>query len=119
MNSFLNSEVVLIIFDVIVLLLGVYLIFNAIKMKKTDTIPGILLAPKELKMCKNPYGFIDYMFPFLLVFGIVCTLFGIVSVLGDGLLDFPAIYNGISVLILLTVWVWFSMMLRKAKTKFM
>lgn len=119
MDGFFNSDTVIIIFDVLILLLGIYLIFNAIKMKKTDEMPSILLTPKELKLCKNPYGFIDYMFPFLLIFGIVATLFGIVSLIGDTLLDFPRIYDGVAVLVLLTVWVWFSMMLRRAKQKFM
>ena len=119
MNGFLNSDTVLIIFDVIVALLGVYLIYNAIKMKKTDEIPGLLLGPKEMKLCKNPYGFIDYMFPFILIFGIVCTLFGIVSVIGDAILHLSGIFDGIAVIILLAVWFWFSMMLRKAKNKYM
>ena len=119
MEGFLNSDVVIIIFDVLILLLGGYLIFNAIKMKKTDQMPNILLTPKELKYCKNPYEFIDYMFKYLLIFGIVCTVFGIVSLLGDTVLDFPRIYDGIMVVILLGVWFWFSVMLRKAKQKFM
>ncbi|HAQ52323.1 MAG TPA: hypothetical protein DCR12_06115 [Lachnospiraceae bacterium] len=119
MEGFLSSNVVIIVFDVLILLLGLYLIFNAIKMKKTDEMPSILLTPKELKLCKNPYGFIDYMFPFLLIFGIVATVFGIVSLLGDTVLNFPRIYDGIAVVILLAVWFWFSMMLRKAKQKFM
>ena len=119
MNSFFNSDTIMTIFDVIVLLLGAYLIFCAVKMKKTDEIPSILLAPKELKLCKNPYDFIDYMFPFLLIFGIVCVIFGIVSIIMDAILHLPGIYDGIAVLILLTVWVWFSMMLRRAKNRFM
>ncbi len=119
MEGFLSSNVVIIVFDVLILLLGLYLIFNAIKMKKTDEMPSILLTPKELNLCKNPYGFIDYMFPFVLIFGIVAAVFGIVSLIGDTLLDFPRIYDGIAVLILLAVWVWFSMMLRRAKSKFM
>ena len=119
MNSFLNSGVIMLIFDVIILILGGYLIFRAIEMKKKDEIPGVLLAPKELKMCKNPYGFIDYMFPFLFTFGIACSVFGIFNLIADGLLDLPGIYDGISVIVLLAVWVWFSMMLKKAKTKFM
>ncbi len=119
MSSFLNSDTVFLIFDVIVLLLGIYLIFNAIKMKKTDSIPTMLLGPKEIKMCKNPYGFIDYMFPFILVFGIVCVVFGIFNIVADAILHLPGIYDGIAVVVLLAVWFWFSMMLRKAKNRFM
>ena len=119
MEGFLNSDVVIIIFDVLILLLGAYLVFNAIKMKKTDTIPAVLLTPKELQYCRDPYGFIDYMFKFLLIFGIVCTAFGIVSLLGDTVLSFPKLYDAIAIVILLAVWFWFSMMLKKAKKIFM
>ena len=114
-----NSDIVIIIFDVIVLFLGAYLIFCAVKMKKKDEIPPILLAPKELSLCKNPYGFIDNMFPFLLIFGIVCVIFGALNILGDTVLDFPRIVYGISVVVLIAVWIWFSMMLKRAKAEFM
>ena len=119
MQSFLNSDVVIIIFDCLVLLLGAYLIFNAVKMKKTDTIPPILLAPKELELCKNPYGFVDYMFPFLLIFGIICVLYGVVSIVGDALLSFPRIVDGVAVVVLIGAWIWFSVMLKRAKARFM
>ncbi len=119
MNGFLNSKTIMIIFDVIVLLLGVYLIYNALKMKKNDEISSLLLAPKELKLCKHPYDFIDYMFPIMLSFGIVCVLFGIASLIVDAWLDLPGIYEAALVVVLIGVWIWFSLMLRKAKRKFM
>lgn len=119
MQSFLNSDVVFIIFDAIVLLLGAYLMFCAFKMKKTDKIPPILLAPKELELCKNPYGFIDYMFPYLLAFGIICVLFGVSSIIGDAFLEFPKMFSAIAVVVLIASWFAFSMMLKKAKAKYM
>lgn len=118
MNSVLNSTTVMILFDVLITILGLYIVFNALRMKTKDIIPSILLTPKELKYCRDQYGFIDYMFPFTLVFGFVCIAFGVVNILGDLVFSFSPLVTGISIVVLLVVWFLFSQFLRKAKTRF-
>ncbi len=119
MNGILNSSTVMVLFDVLITILGGYIIFCAYKMKKSDDIPPILLTAKEIQICKRPYDFVDYMFPFTMIFGCVCFIFGVFNILADVVLHLPSIATGISVIILIGVWIWFSQMLRNAKRRFL
>jgi len=67
--------------NLITLFCGIYCLYTGIKLKKLGRLfPNQLLLPKDTKPedCLDPEGFIEYIFPRLLVVGVTCTLVGIV-----------------------------------------
>lgn len=79
------------IFDALITICGLYLAINGIMMKVNGTInPGVVLS-KNVKVdnIKDKEGFIKYMWPKLLICGLLCAAAGIfnmtfASMVGEG-----------------------------------
>ena len=68
--------------NLITLFCGIYCLYTGIKLKKLGRLfPSQLLLPKDAKAedCLDPEGFIEYIFPRLMVVGVICTLAGVAS----------------------------------------
>ncbi|WMC92428.1 hypothetical protein [Kineothrix sp. MB12-C1] len=77
------------IFDFLIIISGVYLIYTAIVMKTTGKITGGAIVSKDVDVdnIRDKEGFIRYMFPKSLFMGIltcIIGLFGIVSTRFNG-----------------------------------
>jgi hypothetical protein len=103
--------------DFVITILGVYLIFAAINMRKTGKIHSILLTEAELKKCRNPEGFVNYVSPRLLFFGVLCGLAGIFGIVSELLLS-AAWTDYVSVFVILAAVVIFNMQFKKAREDF-
>ena len=73
-----------IIIDAVTLILGIYIIFVSLRMKKSGKIESTFVAEDEMKKIKDTAGYIAYIYPKSLVFGIVyfcyqysCDSFGL------------------------------------------
>ncbi len=108
----------MVIFDVIITIMGSYIIFSTIKMKKEQMVPNLFVPVEEMSRCKDTSGFIAYLFPRGIIFGLVSVAFGIEGVCNDMFLNLGQIVNVIMIVIFIAAWVWFSMQLRKGKEKF-
>ena len=71
--------------DLIVAGGGIYVIYQYIMMVKTRKVQNSALLPKEIdpKKCKDTEGYINYIGPKMLAFGIVATICGAVGLIQD------------------------------------
>lgn len=108
----------MVIFDIIILGLGIYEMYSAFKMKKDRVVGNLFVASEELPHCKNMDGFIDYLYPKAVIFGVISIVFGVECLIDDLLLDVGNVINAIALIAFLGSWIWFSHMLRKGRTEF-
>lgn len=107
------------VFDVIILLLGIYLIISAVKMKKSGEISGLFLSSQEQLQCKDKRGFASFLFPRVMVLGGVAASFGIQGMCNDLLFPMGKAVNAVMVILFLVAWGWFSVSLRKGKKTYL
>ncbi|MCR5668480.1 MAG: hypothetical protein K6G05_05450 [Lachnospiraceae bacterium] len=121
----MDSSKLMLLFDVIVLMLGFYILFQARAMKINQEVPSLFVSPSEMRQCRNKKGFILSLYPKANIFGIVDIIFGLEGVYNDGIsamnesmVQLNEVVNIIVLLIFVAVWIWFSVQLRKAKEEF-
>lgn len=110
---------IIVIFDVLILLLGVLIIFYGIRMRQKGEVPGFFVPPEELKSCRDVAGFVKFLFPRATAFGIVCILFGVEGLVNDLVFSMNMLVNLGAVAVFLAAWVWFSLQLRRGRQKYM
>lgn len=105
--------------DIIIVLSGVYILYNFYLLKFKGEIKETLLLPKDVqvKKCKDKAGYINEMAPKVLVLGIVVTICGFLGMLqtqkqllGNWYLLVMAVF--------LAAIVWFVVASKKAVTKY-
>ena len=106
-----------IIIDAVTLILGIYIIFVSLRMKKSGKIESTFVAEDEMKKIKDTAGYISYIYPKSLVFGIVILVISIVAIVSDCLKNIPY-WSYVEMSIFVAVIIWFSNMLRNAREKF-
>ena len=107
----------MLIFEILVLLLGLLIIYRALRMKKKGIVPSLFVSSFEMKSIRDEGGFIKEIFPNCVVFGIGSVAFGLEGIL-DEFLNFGNRVNAIAIIVFLLLWIYFSYMLRKAKVDF-
>ena len=107
------------IFDVIILLSGVYVFYSAIIMKKTGTITSGVFITKDVSVNSNSDvpGFIQYMFIRGIFLGIVAMLCGVVGLMNDSVSGLTIIHYVLLLISFLSV-CYFSWVTVKAQKKF-
>ncbi|MCR4673902.1 MAG: hypothetical protein K5675_02745 [Lachnospiraceae bacterium] len=110
------------IFDIIILVLGVYIAYCAVRVKGGN-IPTTFVAPEDVRKCKDKEGLCKAIFMPACVFGVVSLVYGVYSVIFDfGIIeagsDITSILNAVLILIFVIGWVYFSYVLRKSVAKF-
>ena len=106
-----------IIIDAVTLILGIYIIFVSLRMKKSDKIESTFVAEDEMKKIKDTAGYIAYIYPKSLAFGIVIFVISIVAIVSDCFKKIPC-WSYVEMIIFVAVIIWFSNMLRNAREKF-
>ena len=107
------------IFDVVIMVLGVYLIFAGIKNLKAKEVDPMMITSEELAKCPDIPGLSKYLMPKSAIFGGFCIIFGIQGLLSDtGYVKFPQAVNVAFLIAFVVVWVVFSYYIRKAKKTF-
>ncbi len=108
---------VMLIFDVIIVVFGAYMIFQGFGMKKKGEISAVLITPEEILKCKDTSGFIAEMYWKEAAFGGVIILVGILGLVND-LVCALGVLNFIRVAGFLVMFLWFQTSLQKARGKF-
>ncbi len=108
----------MIVFDVIITILGIYLCFVAFRMKKNQDIPGIFVAAEELPHCHDKKGFIAFLFPRAAGFGLICLGVGLEGVISDLIVPLGSALNAVMMIVFVGAWIWFSAQLRKGRERF-
>lgn len=107
------------IFDVIITLLGAYILYTAVKMKSEMKMPPLFVTPEEMRTCKNEKGFVNYLYGRVVAFGLIDLLFGLEGLFSDLVYDLGTAVNAVLVVVFVAAWIWFSVQLRKGREEFL
>ncbi len=107
----------LIIFDVVIFAYGIYTIYSAINMKRTQQLSSFFTGGNTMVHIRDIRGYISAIYSKTIVMGAVAALFGIVGFINDYLTPLPILMKAL-VLLFLTVLVWFAVTVNRAKNKF-
>ena len=108
----------MVLFDVIILGYGLYVIYSAMKMKKTGEPSNILINEEELVGARDIKSFCAAMATPFSVLGLAAVLYGIVGLVNDLLINIPML-NFFSIVIFLILCFWFFRLLKKNKAEFL
>lgn len=108
---------VMIIMDVVIAVVGLYLMFMALQMKKTKKINTFIVDEQVLRSCKNQEAFAEYLSPKMLIFAIVLTLTGVIRVIDDVVYDIGYFAYAVAVIAFLAFLLFFKQ-LTDGKDKF-
>ncbi len=104
------------IFDVVIMVLGVYLIFAGIKNYRKGEVDPMMVTAEELARCSDLAGLSKYLMPKSAMFGGFCILFGIQGLLNDTeTVVFSQPINVAFLVAFIIVWCVFSYFIRQAK----
>lgn len=107
------------IFDLIVAVLGGYLVFVGVKCNKEGSLHTMLITADEQNRCNDIKGFSKFIMPKTIAFGGACVLFGVLAFLDDfEMIPFPKIVNTIMLIAFLLVWGLYSVCIYKGKKKY-
>lgn len=109
----------MIIIEMMLIASGFYILFLDIKMKNTMEIPTYLVSGKiNLEAAKDKPGYINYMYPRLIVFSLVIIVFSGLLLVGD-FVAIPPILTAVSYIAYVVLLVFFSVISVKAQNKFL
>ncbi|MBO5523224.1 MAG: hypothetical protein J5986_06050 [Roseburia sp.] len=109
---------VMIVFDIVVIVVGLYMAAAGLKMKKTGEISPLLLAEEELKKCKNKKGFISYIYWKEMVLGVVMAAVGLFGLVNELLMELGNL-KYVELVVFLAVFFWFWRELGAAREKYL
>lgn len=105
-------------FDLIIVVMGIYMITEAYRMKKTGELSKTVVNEKEINHCKDKKGFIDFVFPKSITFGVILILFGILDFANTYMGTFGAILDIVILIVFVAGFIWFSKQLGIARKNF-
>lgn len=105
----------LILFDVIIFIYGVYTIYSSIQMKRTRKLSNWFIG--NAASIRDAEGYIDYIFGRTLIMGGMAVLFGAVGFINDYVKPVPDVMR-VLLLLFLTVCIWFYVSINRAKGQF-
>lgn len=106
----------LIIFDAVIFIYGLYTIYSSLKMKKTGELSNFFTGG-SMEPIRDVHGYIDYIYGRTIVLGAVAVLFGMVGFVNDYIKPLPYLMKALVVLFL-TVVIWFTININRAKRRF-
>ncbi len=110
---------VMLVFNIVIILFGIYMIVSSVQMKKQGNINPMVLAKEERKKCKDVNGFIEFIYWRELVLGICMAAVGVIGVLDETVLSIGKIASYAEMLIFLAAFLWFQHSLNQARDKFL
>ena len=82
---------VMLIFDVVIAIFGVYMIGAALKMKKTGKISSAVITAEEIARCRKTKEFIAFIYWKEAVFGALIIAVGVLGIINDKVVSLGAI----------------------------
>lgn len=108
---------VMIIIDTVIVVLGVYLIYLALQMRKNKKVSAFVVDEQVLKQCKDQGAFAEYLSPKMLFFAIVLTITGVIRIVHDVIYDI-GFFEYIVAFFAFTAFLLFYKQLMDGKSKF-
>ncbi|KAI4447064.1 hypothetical protein C823_001583 [Eubacterium plexicaudatum ASF492] len=110
----MSSEIIVLIFDLIILMFGAVAIYAAVRMKKTGEPSAILIPKEEQQKVRNAEQFCTKMYQPTILFGLLICLYGAVDIWNRQMLKAPAL-DLLSIACFLIVCIWYVRKLREVK----
>lgn len=102
------------VFNIIIMLYGAYSMYTARKMQMDGNPPQWLVSQEELQRMRKPKQFCEIMAPKTMVFGLMCVVYGLFSLVETFFLKNTAAEVA-EIAFFIVVIIWFIMNLRRAK----
>ena len=114
----MSSDSFMLLFDVIILCYGLYLIYSGYQMKKTHQPSNLIINQADLIGARDTKGFCEAMFKPTVVFGMMAVLYGIVGFINDRYVDEPMV-NFASIILFLILCFWCLRETKKYKSQYL
>lgn len=75
------------IIDIVIIVLGFYMIYVSVQMKKKNKINHFIVDEQVMRACKDEKGFVAYLYPRMLSFSIILIIVGVVKLLADTVIN--------------------------------
>ena len=109
----------MVLFGAAMVLIGIYLLIQAVKMKKSNEIVGNpILADEDARKCKDKAGFITFIYGQEMACGIAVIIIGMALLAKELLTGVDAVANVVILLALLVV-LFFLYSLSEARKRFL
>ena len=95
---------VMLVFDAVILLFGIYMVISSLQMKKSGRINAMVIAEEEMKKCKDTAG--------------IVALVGLIGIINE-LTNFLGKLTLLELVIFLGSFLWFQNSLKTAREKFL
>lgn len=114
----MGSDSFMLLFDLIILCYGLYLVYGAYQMKKTHQPSNMIINQADLVGARDTKGFCEAMFKPTVVFGMMAVLYGIVGFVNDRYVDEPMV-NFVSIALFLILCFWYLRETKKYKSQYL
>ncbi len=114
----MSSDTVMTLFDTIILILGLYGVYSAVRMKQTRIPPSLFVSREELDCIKDAGGFCGRIYLPTIRFGAAACLYGAAALVTRHVLRCRPVYI-VAALLFLAVCVWYVKELQKVKKDYM
>ncbi|MEF9945389.1 MAG: hypothetical protein RR869_00340 [Lachnospiraceae bacterium] len=103
------------ILGIVILGSGLYCLYAAYMLKTKGVINKTILLGKnmDVKKCKDKQGYIDCVFPKVLVLGIVATVYSAIDLINSYVTEIMAVWY-VGMVVFLVVLIWFGITTSKA-----
>jgi hypothetical protein len=71
------------VINAVITILGIYLIFVSIRMKKTQKVNTFIVDEETLNRCKDQAAFAEFLFPKMLMFSVILAFTGGIRLVHD------------------------------------
>lgn len=105
------------LFDVIILIFGIYMIGSGVKMMRTKKLNSVVVAKEELVKCKDEAGMAEFLCRKEMFFGAVFVMAGALGLVSDLYVDLGWL-NIVQLVVFVASFIWFMGQLRKAREKY-
>ncbi len=116
-GSFMDQSTVLLIADIVLLIVGVYLIFNSKKTRETGKISEVILPPEDHKYVKSMKDFAAFIAGREVILAAACLAYGIIGLL-IRFAGLPYMIHFLMLLVLLAAFMWFTNEVQSGKKKY-
>lgn len=113
----MSSDAIMLVYDVIILICGLYGIVSAVQMKKSGIPSAILVSKEEAGNMKQAAKFCDAMYHPTIIFGGMACLYGLAALLNQYVFK-QMFVEILGIVCFLFVCVWYLKKLRTAKDHF-
>ena len=96
----------MLIMDIIIVLLGIYLISIAFRMKKTNKIDTLIVDSQVMAHCRDEKAFATFLYPKMVIFALILILTGGIRILADTVINIGYMAYAVA-LIALFAFLWF------------